>query len=295
MIARFMLTQARYIAHFRAYSRALSWTLSLVLSAWPPLSPAYATSFFQIPFPQAVSDAPAIVRGTVGNSYSDWGKGADSSKRLYTFTELQIAEVFKGSIGGSRTLIMRELGGSKDGMGMEVPGSAKFSRGEDVVAFLGDTNSDSSRDVRGLMMGKYMVERDPQGNEFLSGPGLGVVGGDEHIVHGSEETTGQADTTRWTIDALRQLVRSQAKNTDVNSQQMRPGNATPKPTFSRDVLPAPVAIIASGPSAPQLQPSPVGEGSGTSSNIPKPWLPWVLAGLALLGLTAIIRDRIRKR
>ncbi|MBU6375156.1 MAG: hypothetical protein KGQ59_04100, partial [Bdellovibrionales bacterium] len=134
---------------------------------------ALATTFMPTPFPDKVEDAPSIVRGTAGNSVSDWGIGRDGVKRIYTYTELSPKEVIKQGPGEpipTNTIKIRELGGTKDGMGMEVSGTAHFNRGEDVVVMLGDRTSDGAFEVRGMMMGKFNIERDSQGREVLSGP-----------------------------------------------------------------------------------------------------------------------------
>ena len=82
-----------------------------------------------------------------------------------------MSEVFKGAAQGPK-LTIRELGGEKDGIGMQIAGAAQFSRGEDVVVTLGPRNADGTYDVRGLMMAKYSLEKDEAGNEYLNGPGL---------------------------------------------------------------------------------------------------------------------------
>jgi hypothetical protein len=189
------------------------------------------TTFAPREFPAGVQDAPQIVRGKVGTTYSDWGRSSDGARRLYTFYELQIEEVFKGQISG-RSLTMREFGGQKDGVGMEVPGAAKFQPGEDVVVFLSNKNSEGTHDLRGLMMGKYGIQRDADGKEFLTGPG--ITGLTAHSPTQSDEDAhphpqGQGQDggapKKWTLDALRQLIATQAQSpTDTGA------NASPSPT-----------------------------------------------------------------
>lgn len=180
------------------------------LKLLPLLCMAYATTFHERPFEETVQDAPIIVRGKIGLSYTNWATGSDGSRRIHTFTELQIDDVLKGPLK-PRSIMMRELGGEKDGVGMQVSGTAQFTRGEDVVVFLNSPSNagsaDEFYDVRGMMMGKYNVERDPSGKEYLIGAGITGQG------HG--HVGEQDDTRRWTIDALRDLVRSQeAQSTD---------------------------------------------------------------------------------
>ncbi len=241
------------------------------------LQQAHATSFAQRPFPVAVEDAPNIVRGRVGTSYSDWGKLDDSSRRIFTFFELQVDEVMKAAPGsnlqGKHSLTMRELGGEKDGVGMEVPGNAHFERGEDVVIFLGMPNVDGSYDIRGMMMGKYSVKQDSDGKEYLAGPGLALNPSDDHD---HEEKRGQDDTppaSKWTLDALRHLIATQAEHASSEAQK------TPKPQqvsqLTAKPLPQPSVTLLP---APGLQP----QASGTSAEAsPRMWWLWIAGGVVI--------------
>ncbi len=177
-----------------------------------PMTSVMATTFYERPFPEAVKETPFMVRGKVGMKYVDWAKGVDGSKRIYTFYELKIDEVFKGDFSGT-SLIMRELGGEKDGVGMQISGVAEFRTGEDTVVMLGlPANPDGSYDVRGMMMAKFNVIRGEDGGERLVGPGLGG-GGHEHVVAGARtaDAAHTADTEKheFTLDDLRKIVRDQ--------------------------------------------------------------------------------------
>jgi hypothetical protein len=115
------------------------------------------------------------------------------------------------------------------------------------------------------------------------------------VVHPDEENAGQGDTSRWTLDALRKLVQSQAANSDKNNQQMAPPKSSPSPAVSAVEAGKPGGVAAGSPSAPVLQPSPIGEGLDSTSNISRPWLPWILLGLAVSGLAAIFIFGSRKQ
>jgi hypothetical protein len=229
---------------------------ALLLALFPLQS--LATTFLERPFPTTVQEAPVIVRGKVGTSYTNWAELPDGSKRIHTFTELQLDDILKGTITG-RTLIMRELGGEKDGVGMQVSGTAQFDRGEDVVVFLGLKNPDGSHDVHGMMMGKYNVERDEQGKEYLVGAGLSSLTqpglrGHEHLVEPDGEE-GQRDTrpdSKWTIEALRQLIRDQAQGATPQAKHSHPPGTPRNPPSPQPAAPAPQT---EQPAAPRLQPS----------------------------------------
>src|ERR1700692_3171205 len=99
--------------------RLAAWLIFALIGA-----PAAATTFYERPFPSMVEQASIVVRGHVGMSYTGWVEGSDGTTRIHTFTELQIDTLLKGDVTG-RTVIMRELGGEKDGVGMQVMGTAQ--------------------------------------------------------------------------------------------------------------------------------------------------------------------------
>jgi hypothetical protein len=244
---------------------------------------AQATTFMERPFPDAVRDAPIVVRGRVGASYTNWVVGPDGGKRIFTFTELTVDEVFKGpSAAGKRSLVMRELGGEKDGMGMQVAGTAQFERGEDVVVFLNEPAPDGAYEVRGMMMGKYTLERE-DGQEHLAGAGLmDRQGHGEHVVGEAHNDT--PPEKKWTLDALRQLIRSQGLGLVPT-----PGPSKPAPLQALSPTPAPpVPRAAPSPTpAPQLQNSPPGEPADD---------PWslVLLSIGITGTIGVLVLLLRK-
>lgn len=221
-----------------------------------------------------------MVRGKVGNSYADWGRSADGNKRIYTFYDLAVSEVLKGKVKGN-SLLMREMGGEKDGVGMEVPGASHFERGEDVVVMLGERNPDGSYDLRGLMTGKMNVELNQSGNEVLVGPA--VQGVESHM-------GGQSDTEprkEWTLSALRDLIRTQAEGSasEANNQ-----NSKTSVVAQPSTAPSQSAAPGSPSPAPQLQ--------NSSPEDPKPSSKFgfpVWAGLALgVGIfAAFLKKRTR--
>lgn len=247
---------------------------------------AQATTFFEQPFPETVEQAPNIVRGRVGMSYSNWAVGSDGTRRIYTYTELLLDETLKGNPSG-KTIVIRELGGEKDGVGMRIAGSAQFDRGEEVVVLLNDAGSDGSFDVNGMMMGKYNIERDTNGVEYLVGAGIKETIGEapESNPEGNHDKHDHNDTgseKKWTLEAFKQLIQKQAKNRQPEK------NSNKNESLSKD------AQIANTPktttavdSAPPLQPKQEGVPS-------TPWY-WIITGLfSLLGVGILIAVRKRK-
>ncbi|MGK5087849.1 hypothetical protein WDW86_09840 [Bdellovibrionota bacterium FG-2] len=243
----------------------------------------HATTFLERPFPETVQDAPNVVRGKVGATTTEWVKGEDGTKRIYTYYELFIDESFKGKVERSTTVQMRELGGEKDGVGMHVSGTAQFNKDEDIVAFLGERNVDNSYDLRNMMMGKFNLQKDEEGNEYLVGAGVSSLTrpelrGHEDLLHPG----GNAPVTKWTLTSLRNLIKTQAA-------QVEAGGPSPNPDQTPTVKPSATSELNAGSSADtaasQLQ-TQVGEGT-TSSAKPSERFP-IWLGLALLGAAGVV-------
>jgi hypothetical protein len=233
-----------------------------------------------MPFADGVKDAPVIVHGTVGNSYTDWGHERDGGKRIFTYWELSTDEVLKGQAEAGGIIRMREMGGEKDGVGMQVAGAATFSQGEEVVVFLGDKNDEGSYDVWGMSMGKYTFTPDPDGGEpMLRGAGIGLRR--PRMTDGDGARPSDVPQ-KWTVAALRRLIAEQS------------GAPAPRPAktaLRASPLPRPVPTAAPEPAAaspaPQLQPQ-APEVAAT------PWGLITALGATIVGLLAFVFGRSRK-
>lgn len=126
---------------------------------------AQATTFVNRPLGEVVKETANIVRGRPGESYSDWGKG--ENRQIFTYTPFVVTEVLKGGLRENR-ILLRQPGGGKDGMEMNVPGTAHFNTTEDVVVMLGERNKeDDSYDIPGFTTGKYSVVPGENGEPAL--------------------------------------------------------------------------------------------------------------------------------
>jgi len=179
---------------------------------------ALATTFVEVPFHEWVNQTPTIVHGKVGGSYSDWAE-AGFGKNIYTFYNVEVTEFMKGDPSSGRDIVVREVGGEKDGLGMQVSGSAHFVRGENVVVFLNPENSDGVYEVRGLSTGKFNVNQQSDGRECLSGSALARTG----------ECT-------WTLTDLRRVIKNQG---DSNSPPASSSLSSRKPNPSMSPAPEP--------------------------------------------------------
>ena len=251
--------------------------LLLGLGILGAVAPARATSFAQKSFPTAVQDAPVIVRGTIGMSYADYGKNSAEERRIYTYYELVPTEVLKGEVRPG-PITIRQLGGTKEGVTMEVPGTARFSRGEEVVVFLGDAGEDGAHEMRGMMMGKFGIEK-VDGKEYLSGPGAQppAVVREGEVIHPGEGDS--ASKNIYTLEALRELIRTKDAGTA----------PAPNPTQGMPAL-----SVGSGETTATPAPAPSSIGSEPAAAKPSAEgaQRWVW-GVVLIGLWLLIRQMRR--
>lgn len=258
------------------------------------LPQAPATSFFERPFPESVKEAPVIVRGRVGAKKADWVLGSDGSKRIYTFWELRIDELIKGDTSSKTSLLMRELGGEKDGVGMQVAGTADFSRGEDVVVFLGLQNDDGSHDLRGMMMSKFTIRRRDDGREILEGAALrsathpGLRG---HVLHGEEGHEAPSPRPDWSLEDLRDLVKRQAAEGEESAPT--PRRARPSANAAGPAAALSPAAGGAQSQAPPLQTPHVGDSPLKDGGGIPGWA--ILLGIATLLTAAVIALALRRK
>lgn len=160
-------------------------------------SGSWSSSFTPPNFPQAIQDAPWIVRGIVGAKTPQWALARSGDKKIYTYIDLNVLEVLKGDLSTGNILV-RTLGGKIGKVGLRVAGSAELNVGEEVVLLLrtGETGSSPVYEVQGMMMGKFNLRENHRGEQVLSGPGLSPP-------PGFDETE---QTPMWTIEKLRQFV-----------------------------------------------------------------------------------------
>ena len=243
-------------------------TLSILFLSPVSIPVLKATSFYPVPFVQAVQDAGVIVRGTVGQSYVDYVTDAQGGRRLYTFYPLHTTETFKtDDPQASETIILRSLGGEKDGIGMHVEGAAQFEQNEDTVVFLGKSQPGEPYDMQGMMGGKYVIKTNDRGEEFL-------LGG---IYFAEQKDTDGSIKTEWTLADLRRIVREQSNGVvPVNVSKVAVARPLSSPTPTA-ISAAPEAVTSATPDADEL---PTPESSPA-------WL-WVGGSTVLLILVVLV-------
>ena len=139
-----------------------------------------------------------VVRGTVLSKSCQ----RDPYRRVYTKVELQIAEVWKGSLTTNRIVIVHG-GGILGGEKTIVSGQVEYGIGEEVVAFL-VFNQRAQCVTLGLAQGKFQVRREAGTGEFLA----------HNLFHGEadsrDRTVGRSDRLstqrRLTLAELKRRV-----------------------------------------------------------------------------------------
>ncbi len=300
----FFLSRFIRVFYLRATLRGVGVFLSLSIPTW-------ATSFHEVPFPDSVQDAPIIVRGRIGGKHTDWGKDDRTDapspshleapeegaprRKIFTYYELNVTEVFKGQprFASSQTIQMREMGGEKDGIGLQISGTAQFWEGEDVVVFLGEVNREGTHDVWGMMMGKYSIRKNKKGEEVLSGPGLGE---NPRLFDENQRQNETRPRKKWTLSDLRQLIRDSSdveKKAKITQESASPSKAqlTEKTVELQPQNPEQPQLQSANPlaeplAAPQLHQSWMGDGDASK------FIRLFLTGALILGL--IYRKWFRK-
>lgn len=246
---------------------------------------AHATTFLIRPFPDVVESAPIVVRGTAGKSYSNWLDDPQGGRILFTFTELSIEEVLKGLPLGN-SILVREMGGKKDGVGLEVPGTAVFKQGESVVVFLGNKNQDTvgSYSVWNMMLGKYHIQQ-KDGDEWLEG---GVFSAHGIRVGESEESHGHGhndpNQKRWSYTDLKKIIQDQAEKLQENPLKTKISGAALKDSTNN--------LANSGAAQPLQNTTSEGGGFPTESKAGKGFSHWLMFGsAAVILLVALLIGR----
>jgi hypothetical protein len=174
--------------------------LAVLFCLAPSLS-ALQTDPFSIE--ELALQCPLIVRGTVA------AKSClrDPEGRIYTRVELDLAEVWKGSVATNRITIVHG-GGTVGDRRVVVSGQVDYAPGEEVVAFL-VLNPRGEGVTRGLAQGKFHVWKDPLTGELLAhNPFHGHPGPGARF--GKSLLTGNG-RTRLSLTELKRRVREIAR------------------------------------------------------------------------------------
>jgi hypothetical protein len=148
---------------------------------------------------QLTSQSALVVRGTVLSESCQ----RDPAGRIYTKIELEVSEVWKGSLATNRFTIVHG-GGILGGEKSVVSGQVEYGIGEEVVAFL-VLNQRGEGVTLGLAQGKFHVWQEPRtGERLVHNPFHGTTGTRGPAV---SEDAALRTPPRLTLAELKQRVR----------------------------------------------------------------------------------------
>ncbi len=121
-----------------------------------------ATQFTPARLDDLVAKAQLVLQGTVLSKSCQ----QDDAGRIYTKVELQVAEVWKGTLATNRFTVVHG-GGILGDQKAVVSGQADYQVGEEVVVFL-VLNQRGEGVSLGLARGKFSIQPDPATGEKLA-------------------------------------------------------------------------------------------------------------------------------
>lgn len=134
----------------------------LVTAGAVAISPsAEATTLAPLGIEEITDAADLVVRGTVQRTWS----GVGVNDHVYTYTELRVTDVLKGKAAVGQLLRVDSPGGVLDGVVYDTPLAARFSSGEDALAFVETYGHGAGYQPVGMYLGKYTVKQDPRDGE----------------------------------------------------------------------------------------------------------------------------------
>lgn len=128
------------------------------------VAPAHATTVAPLSVEQMVDASDLVVRGSVESVWVE----EDAKGRIWTRASIRVLETMKGSADVDDFVTVEAAGGVIGAEVMLVPGSARYSVGEEAVLFLTDKPSRGVFGTVAMGLGKYTVRPDPRdGNPIL--------------------------------------------------------------------------------------------------------------------------------
>jgi hypothetical protein len=181
-----------------------TWLILTLALALPVARPARASIVLAMELPQLTAQAERVVVGEVTSVKSAWDK---NHQRILSTIDIQVAEIWKGTMPASGHITLVQPGGVADGIEMKVHGLPYFSPGERAVLFLrGGVGQPPS--LVGMGQGKRGMHFEPQSKQWM------VDGGDRSaaVRIGPQGRQVPADTEApLSLDELRRRVKTLVK------------------------------------------------------------------------------------
>lgn len=177
--------------------RAFLFLLLLTTSA----SLAVATTVLDVPLAELAKDSPAIVEGVVTSQKTQWTK----ERRLETLTTLRVTRSYKGKLPAH--VVIKQHGGTLDGITHAIPGDATFEEGEEVLVFLEPSAVTKGAFILvGMSATKFHIERTSDGPVVVRDVGeLGLARrGPDGVIRAAPAD----DNAPVSLDAMRRTIES---------------------------------------------------------------------------------------
>jgi hypothetical protein len=130
-----------------------------------------------------------VVEGKAVSSTSEWN--ADHTF-IFTYTQFEVQKTLKGQ--APNTVMVRQIGGTVDGITQKVAGVRHWSTGEEAVLFLQPSSTqDGALVVTGLMQGNFLMRHTPAGQTYVSN---GMPEAFEYQAAAGEVTSYRGNTMR---------------------------------------------------------------------------------------------------
>jgi len=123
----------------------------------------FATSVLAPSFENLVDRAELIFTGQVISQHPEW-KTIEGQKSIVTLVSFRVEAIHKGS--ADSTVMLQFLGGTLDGVTLDVSDMPKFKPGERAVLFVAK-NGVSASPLLGFYHGKFSVQKDESGHEVV--------------------------------------------------------------------------------------------------------------------------------
>ena len=258
--------------------------LPVIISFFILVVPAVATTFVNRPVNEIIKETVNIVRGRPGPERVDWDK---AHRNIYTYTNFVVTDVLRGDVKETK-ILLRQPGGAKDGIEMNVPGVAHFDLEEDVVVLISARNEeDGSYDVPGFTTGKYNVVPGENGEPVL----VNSLGGSA-VYDPNKDPRTLSYNSRIPLEVFKRLAKGEDIPEASHRQYERSGKPAPSGAFEagHHHESAPVPKVGVAPTAPNSNTSKESfdpkSSSGESNGV---WVSLGFAVLAVIGAAILWR------
>ncbi|HYH00346.1 MAG TPA: hypothetical protein VD837_14530 [Terriglobales bacterium] len=138
--------------------------LTFVLLALAMLGTTQATTIVPLSVEDLTRGASTIVRARATRAWSEWNP---ERTVIYTYTRFNVSQNLKGL--PSAAVVVKQAGGTKDGLKQRLFGVRHFQVGEEAVLFLRPSKAhDGTLVVVGLMQGNFRVLRSATGQVVVT-------------------------------------------------------------------------------------------------------------------------------